>query len=84
MNTIYKYDKVYVVIRYGDTEFYDIYLKRDEAVLAADKQNESMKELSFYDPKSPKWKVLDLWEAIDSIKESIKDSRMMDEYYGRL
>lgn len=79
MKTIFKYDEVYVVIRYGDTEFYTIYTKRDEAVLVADEQNESMKKLTFYDSKSPKWKVKTIWDAMDSIKEAIEDQRIFDQ-----
>lgn len=81
----YKYDEVYVVIKYGDTDLYDVYTERDEAVLVADEQNESMKKLLFYDlfydSKTNRYEVKTLWEAIDWIKEAIDDQKTMDEYY---
>jgi hypothetical protein len=80
MKTIYKYDEVYVVIRYGDTEFYDIYIEKNEAIIKAHEQNESMKTLTFYNPKSPKWEVKTLWDAVDWVKEALNDQWEFDKY----
>jgi hypothetical protein len=80
MKTVYKYDEVYVVFRYGDTEFYDVYTVRDEAVLKCDEQNQSMSKLIFQDPKSPKFEVITLWDALDKIKDALRDQMEFDSW----
>jgi hypothetical protein len=82
MKTVYKYDEVYVVFRYGDTEFYSIFLNKDDAVLMAHEQNEGMEKNTFYhtNPKVPKFEVKTLWDAVDWVKEAVNDARDFDSF----
>jgi len=80
MKTVYKYDEVYVVLRYGDTEFYDVYTNRDEAVLKCEEQNQSMSNIVYHNHMKPKFEVVTLWDAVDKIKDALRDQMEFDSW----
>jgi len=74
------YDKVWVVMRYGDTDLYKIYLDIEEAKKVCEfKQTEHDKHFS---KSKNKYTVLNLYDAIDWIKEALDNQKNMEKYYN--
>jgi hypothetical protein len=69
---------------YGDTEFYEVFLDKKDAILVAHDINESRKDMIFHNPKSRKCEVKSLADAIDWIKESIEDERDFNDYISNV
>jgi hypothetical protein len=71
-NKLSAYTDVWVIIKYGDTDINEIYLKKDEAELDCIKRNEELKKIRYN--ANSKYEVRSLDGAIDMIKDSVKDN----------
>lgn len=71
MSKLSVYTEVWVVIKYGDSDINEVYLNKDEAIIDCSKKNEVMK---LFIHINNKYEVKTLDEAIDIIKDSVRDS----------
>lgn len=74
------YDKVWVVMKYGDTSIYKIFLNKEDAEKVREFKQEEY-DRHFQENKN-KYKVLNLDDAIDYVKDAINDMRDWEDSYN--
>jgi len=75
------YNEVWVVITYGDTEFYKIYLNKKTAEKIAADNNKRAEKIVYYNSEHPKCEVKSLADAIDWIKDAMKDQYIDNQFH---
>jgi len=71
---------VWVVARPGISDIDKIYLNKDEAILIAARLNDSL--FPVFGIKRIPYQVVSLYDAIEMIKDDVRDSESMREYYN--
>lgn len=73
-----KSDEIWVVMKYGDTDFQKIFLDKDDAILVCHYKQEEFDK--HFTKTTNKYKVLTLWDALDYIRDAHQDINSIQDY----
>ena len=66
-------NELFVSHSHDDSDIYEIFTTREEAVIDADIHNEEIRKANYSDYKKPSYKAMTLYDALEEIKDYIKD-----------